>query len=355
MIEGAQKIGFGRGKCGGQTLEENKMTTKQISIRDLLKVGAHFGHRTRYWHPSMAPYIYGVRDGIHIINLEKTQPLMQKAIDFVYNVASKGGRVLFVGTKATATDVIKKQAERCGMPYVDYRWLGGMLTNYKTIRQSIKRLKDLEAMSESNGFEGFTKKERLTFMREKDKLEKTLGGIKDMGGLPEAIFVIDAGREKITIEEAKRLSIPVIGVVDTNQNPSIVDYLIPANDDAYRAINFYTSTVADTILQAKQEIEEAMAGDIKADDKAEGGAKRKVVTKKISLKRTAKKDESAKGAVETKEEKIAEKKAEVKEEKSTAAKKAPAKKTAAKKEEAAEDKEAKPAAKKKTAAKKEDK
>lgn len=264
------------------------MTQQEITIAELLKAGIHFGHRKSYWHPKMAPYIFGEREGLHIINLEATLPLLKQALEYVYNVANKGGRILFVGTKATAREIIREQAARCGMPYVDHRWLGGMLTNYKTIRRSIRRLKDLESMSERDEFGGLTKKERLTLMREKEKLDRSLGGIKDMGGLPEALFVVDTGFERIAVEEARRLSIPVVGVVDTNQDPTKVDYPIPGNDDAFRAIEFYASHVADTILQAREAIEKAMAGEEKAEaPEGEEGKRRRVVTKKLSLKRTA--------------------------------------------------------------------
>jgi small subunit ribosomal protein S2 len=220
-------------------------------MKDMLEAGVHFGHQTRYWNPKMGEYIFGARNKIHIINLEKTLPLYNDALNFVSQLAAKKGKILFVGTKRAAQDIIKEQATRCAMPYVDRRWLGGMLTNYKTIRKSIKRLKDLEAMSESGGFEGFTKKEVLMFDREKEKLENSIGGIKDMGGLPDAIFVVDVGYEKIALQEAKKLGIPVIGIVDTNNSPDNVDYVIPGNDDAIGAITLYAAGFADTILAAK--------------------------------------------------------------------------------------------------------
>jgi len=222
-----------------------------VSMRDMLKAGVHFGHQTRYWSPKMGTYIYGARNKIHIINLEKTLPMLQDAFNFVGKVAANKGKVLFVGTKSAAQDIIKEEALRCKMPFVNHRWLGGMLTNYKTIRQSIKRLKELEAMFEKQSFGRLVKKEILELTREKDKLDRSLGGIKNMGGLPDAIFVIDVGHEKISIAEANRLSIPVIGVVDTNHNPAGVSYVIPGNDDSLRAIQLYTKCMADAIIDAR--------------------------------------------------------------------------------------------------------
>ncbi|MAZ77570.1 MAG: 30S ribosomal protein S2 [Legionellaceae bacterium] len=223
-----------------------------ISMRDMLRAGVHFGHKTRYWHPKMAPFIYGARNKVHIINLEKTLPLFNDAVNFIGGVASKGGKVLFVGTKYAAQNVIREEAERCGMPYVDHRWLGGMLTNYKTIRQSIKRLKELDSMFEKNNYgTASTKKEILTLSRERDKLQHTLGGIKNMNGIPDVLFVIDIGFEHIAIAEAHKLKIPVVAVVDTNHAPEGVDYMIPGNDDSIAAIRLYASAVADAVLHAK--------------------------------------------------------------------------------------------------------
>lgn len=230
-----------------------------ISMQHMLESGVHFGHQTRYWHPKMKPYIFGIRHKIHIINLDKTLPLFQDALNFISSLAAKKGKILFVGTKMSAQEIIRTEAERCGMPYVSCRWLGGMLTNYKTIRQSIKRLKELEELRDSPTHAGLTKKEALLLRREIDKLEKNLGGVRNMGGLPDAIFVVDIGHEKIAISEAKKLKIPVIGVVDTNCDPSEIDYLIPGNDDAVKAIRFYTQTVADTIATARQHIVEEEA------------------------------------------------------------------------------------------------
>ncbi len=222
-----------------------------VSMQAMLKAGCHFGHQTRYWNPKMGNYIYGSRNKIHIIDLGKTMPLFQDALNFIGTTAANKGKVLFVGTKYAAQNIIKEEAERCKMPYVDRRWLGGMLTNYKTIRQSIKRLKELEAMFESGKFGRLTKKEILNLEREKAKLLNSLGGIKNMGGIPDALFVIDVGHEEIAIREATRLGIPVIGVVDTNNNPDGIAYVIPGNDDSTRAIRFYASTVADAILEAR--------------------------------------------------------------------------------------------------------
>jgi small subunit ribosomal protein S2 len=216
----------------------------------MLQAGVHFGHQTRYWDPQMAPYIYGIRNKIHIINLEKTLPLFEEALAFVANLAARNGKILFVGTKRSAQAVIREQAERCGMPFVDHRWLGGMLTNYKTVRQSVRRLKDLQAVQEKISLQ-LSKKEILDRERELVKLERSLGGIKNMAGLPDAIFVVDVGQENIAIQEANRLRIPVIGVVDTNHSPKGVDFLIPGNDDAMRAIKFYSSSIADVILEAR--------------------------------------------------------------------------------------------------------
>lgn len=232
----------------------------KITMPALLQAGVHFGHRTRFWNPKMKPYIFGERHGIHIINLEKTLPKLRDALQFVYGVAEKRGKVLFVGTKYAARDVVREQATRCGMPYVDYRWLGGMLTNYKTIRQSIRRLTDLEVMlGNEKLMAGHTKKEVLTLMREKDKLANCLNGIKNMGGLPDAVFVIDVKHEHIAITEAKRLGIPVIGIVDTNSKPDSIEYMIPGNDDAIRSINLYCEAMADTIIEARAVVAEQEA------------------------------------------------------------------------------------------------
>ncbi|MBA3660890.1 MAG: 30S ribosomal protein S2 [Gammaproteobacteria bacterium] len=222
-----------------------------VTIEDLLKAGVHFGHQTRYWNPKMSGYIYGSRNKIHIIDLGKTLPLFEDALNFLSSVAARKGKVLFVGTKYASQEIVQQEAERCGMPYVNRRWLGGMLTNYKTIRQSIKRLKELEAMFESGKFGRLTKKEILGLEREKAKLMNSLGGIKNMGGIPDALFVIDVGHEKIAVSEANRLGIPVVGVVDSNNDPDGISHIIPGNDDSTRAIRFYAKSVADIILDAK--------------------------------------------------------------------------------------------------------
>jgi small subunit ribosomal protein S2 len=234
-----------------------------VSMREMLEAGIHFGHQTRYWNPMMAPYIYGVRNKVHIINLEQTLPMFNDALNFVGTSAAKKGKILFVGTKHAAQDIIREEAERCGMPYVNRRWLGGMLTNYKTIRQSIKRLKDLEAMFEKSAFGKITKKEILNLTREMTKLSANLGGIKNMGGLPDALFVVDVGHEAIVIREANRLSIPVIGIVDTNNSTEGVSYVVPGNDDASRAIRLYASSIADTILEARAGI--TTGGEVEGD------------------------------------------------------------------------------------------
>jgi len=224
----------------------------RVTLRNLMQAGIHFGHQTRYWDPKMAPYIFGARTRVHIIDLDKTLPLFQKALTFINRVASRNGKILFVGTKFSASQLVQDYANRAGMPFVNFRWLGGMLTNYKTVKQSIKRLKDLEAMRDDGTFEKLVKKEALVRARELEKLDKSLGGIKDMGSLPDALFILDVGFEHIAVQEAKKLGIPVIGVVDTNNSPDGIDYMIPGNDDASRAIDFYLSQVSDTILEAKK-------------------------------------------------------------------------------------------------------
>jgi small subunit ribosomal protein S2 len=231
----------------------------RITLRELFQAGVHFGHKTCNWNPKMAPYLYGARQKIHIIDLDKTLPMMIEAVQVLRGIAEKRGKILFVGTKYAARDIIKEQAEACGMPYVAHRWLGGMLTNYSTIRKSIKRLKNLELMEEKGFESGMTKKEKLSLMREKDKLSQNLGGIKNMNGIPDAIFVIDVRQENIAIAEADRLGIPVIAIVDSNCNPNVVRYPIPGNDDAQRAIRLYCKTIADVVLseQEKQKNKDA--------------------------------------------------------------------------------------------------
>ena len=231
-----------------------------VSMRQMLEAGVHFGHQTRFWHPKMAPYIFGERNKIHIINLEKTLPLFDQAVSFIGRMATKRGRILFVGTKRAAQEAIEREATRCGMPYVNRRWLGGMLTNFKTVKQSIRRLKELEALIEEGGLERVSKKEGLTTRRELDKLNRGLAGIKDMEGLPDAIFVIDVGHEKIAVAEAVKLKIPVVAVVDTNDSPQGCDYIIPGNDDAIRSINLYTAAVADAVLDARLTLSDVATG-----------------------------------------------------------------------------------------------
>lgn len=224
----------------------------QVTMRQMLEAGVHFGHQTRYWNPKMASYIFGERNKIHIVNLEKTLPLYIEATNFLGKLAAGGkGKILFVGTKRAARDSVKEHAERAGMPYVNHRWLGGMLTNFNTVKNSIKRLKELEAMSADGSFAKVSKKEALMMTREQEKLERSLGGIKDMNGLPAAVFIIDVGHEKIAVSEARKLGIPVIGVVDTNTSPDGIDYVIPGNDDAMRAIQLYVRGAADAVVESR--------------------------------------------------------------------------------------------------------
>ncbi|MDP5070060.1 MAG: 30S ribosomal protein S2 [Congregibacter sp.] len=225
----------------------------QVSMRELLQAGAHFGHQTRYWNPKMGQYIFGDRNKIHIINLEYTVPAFNEALVMIKRLAASKNKIMFVGTKRAAGKIMKEQAERAGMPYVSHRWLGGMLTNYKTIRASIKRLRELEAQQLDGTFAALTKKEALMRARQMEKLERSIGGIKDMGGLPDALFVIDVDHERIAITEANKLGIPVIGVVDTNSDPDGVDYVIPGNDDAIRAIKLYVTAVADACIEGRVE------------------------------------------------------------------------------------------------------
>ncbi len=224
-----------------------------VTMREMLEAGVHFGHQTRYWNPRMAPYIFGHRNKIHIVNLEKTMEKYLEALKFVRRLAANKGTVLFVGTKRQAREIIKEEAVRCGAPYVDYRWLGGMLTNYKTVKQSIKRLKDIEAMAQDGTLDKLPKKEALHYQREIAKLDRSLGGIKNMNGLPDALFVIDVGYQKGAVAEANKLGIPVIGVVDTNHSPENVAYVIPGNDDSSRAIRLYARGVADAVLEGRQD------------------------------------------------------------------------------------------------------
>jgi small subunit ribosomal protein S2 len=241
------------GECRGKTQEKENFMAK-VSMRQLLEAGVHFGHQTRYWNPKMGQYIFGSRNKIHIVNLEQTLPMFHDALNAVSKVAASRGTVLFVGTKRAAQDVIAEEATRCGMPYVNHRWLGGMLTNFKTVKQSIRRLRELESNLQDGTAERLTKKEALMQARELERLERSLGGIKDMRQMPDAIFVIDTGVEHNAILEAKKLGITVIGVVDTNNDPALVDYVIPGNDDAVRAIKLYLESAADAIIEAKASI-----------------------------------------------------------------------------------------------------
>ena len=225
-----------------------------VTMRQMLEAGVHFGHQTRYWNPKMAPFIFGARNKIHIINLEKSLPMYQEALKFVRQLTSNKGQILFVGTKRQAREIVKEEAQRAGAPYVDYRWLGGMLTNFKTVKGSIKRLKDMDAMVADGTIERLSKKEQLLNAREREKLERSLGGIKDMGGVPDALFVIDVGFHKIAVTEARTLGIPIVGVVDSNNSLDGIDYVIPGNDDSTRAIRLYARGVADAILEGRSQV-----------------------------------------------------------------------------------------------------
>ncbi len=245
-----------------------------VTMRQMLEAGVHFGHQTRFWNPKMAPFIFGHRNKIHIVNLEKTMVKYNEAIEFVRKLAANRGNIMFVSTKRQAREIIAEEAQRAGMPYVDERWLGGMLTNFKTVKQSIKRLKEVEAMMEDGSVERLSKREALTVRRELEKLQKSIGGIKEMGGLPDALFVIDVGYHKIAITEAQKLGIPVVAVVDTNHSPEGVDFVIPGNDDSSRAIRLYARGVADAVLEGKnaviQEIVAAGSDEfVEVDDGAE--------------------------------------------------------------------------------------
>ena len=271
-----------------------------ITMRQMLEAGVHFGHQTRYWDPKMAPYIFGSRGKIHIINLEKSLPMLIDSMNFIGGIASKRGSVIFVGTKRAASKSITEEAQRCGMPYVSHRWLGGMLTNFRTIRQSIKRLRQIEKMEEDGSFARLVKKEVLQLTREQEKLEKTLGGIKDMKNLPDAMFVVDVGHEDIAVKEARKLGIPVIAVVDTNCSPNDIDYVIPGNDDAIRSIRLYTQLAADAILEGRASVPHIDDSDefveldehgnpVKRAAKAPKGEKPKAAKKKVAKKVVAKK------------------------------------------------------------------
>jgi small subunit ribosomal protein S2 len=246
-----------------------------VSMRQMLEAGVHFGHQTRFWNPKMAPFIFGERNKIHIINLEKTQPLYVQASAFIKGTVADGGKVLFVGTKRSARDAVQKEASRSGMPYVNQRWLGGMLTNFKTIRQSIKRLAEITELQTSGALDKRGKKEATQLRREMDKLERSLGGIKHMESLPDVMFVIDVGHEKIAIHEAKKLGIPVVAVVDTNCSPDGIDYVIPGNDDAMRAIMLYASGIADSVLEGKASVPQVAVGEDEFVELDEAGQPRR--------------------------------------------------------------------------------
>ena len=254
----------------------------QVTMRELLEAGAHFGHRTRYWDPKMAPYIFGHRNKIHIINLEETLPMLRDAHSYASRIAASGGKIMFVGTKRAARDIIKTEAERCNMPYVNHRWLGGMLTNFKTVKESIKRLIELEAMVEDGRIKRLTKKEQLMRTREMDKLAHSLGGIKAMHSLPDALFIVDVGYEKNAVSEARKLGIPVIAVVDTNCSPEGLACVIPGNDDAIRAIRVYTGVVADAVLDGRGSVTVAAKADdfVEVSDEERAKPKARVRTRK---------------------------------------------------------------------------
>ena len=276
-----------------------------VTMREMLEAGVHFGHQARYWNPKMAPYLFGQRNKIHIINLEKSLPMYGEAVNFIGKLAAKKGTILFVGTKRSAQNVIQEEALRCGMPFVNRRWLGGLLTNYKTVKQSINRMKGLEAKETDGTLEKMSKKDQLRHKREHEKLLRGLSGIRDMGGVPDALFVIDVGYESIAVSEAKKLGIPVVGVVDSNNNPSDIDYIIPGNDDAIRSIRLYAKGIADAILDSRAAIAHIGAGQeddfVELDESGEPiileaaekfVSKKPVVKKKVSKKRTIKKKDA---------------------------------------------------------------
>ena len=296
------KKGLWNGVCGGLT---RRIEMADVTMRQMLEAGVHFGHQTRYWNPKMAPFIFGERNKIHIINLEKSLPLAREASAFVKATIADGGTVLFVGTKRAAREAVRTHAVRCEMPFVCQRWLGGMLTNYKTIRQSVKRLKTLEAMAEDGTFEGLTKKEVLGLSREQEKLERSLGGIKDMRSLPDVMFVVDVDHEDIAIREARKLGIPVVAIVDTTCSPEGVDSVIPGNDDAMRAIELYSGLIADAVIDGKASLPEVALGEDEFVELDEDGKPKKTRSRKKAAKKPAAKKKAAK---------------------KTAAKKAPAKK-----------------------------
>ncbi len=268
-----------------------------VTMREMLEAGVHFGHQARYWNPKMAPYLFGQRNKIHIINLEQSLPMYGEAVNFLSKLAAKKGTIMFVGTKRTAQNVIQEEALRCGMPFVNRRWLGGLLTNYKTVKQSINRMKSLEALETDGTLEKMSKKDQLRRLRELEKLSRGLSGIKDMGGLPDALFVVDVGYENIAISEAKKLGIPVVGVVDSNNSPDDIEYIIPGNDDAIRSIRLYAKGIADAILDSRAATAHVGAGKeddfVELDESGEPiiqeAATKPVTRKKVTKKRITKK------------------------------------------------------------------
>jgi small subunit ribosomal protein S2 len=273
-----------------------------VTMREMLEAGVHFGHQARYWNPKMAPYLFGQRNKIHIINLEQSLPMYGEAVNFLSKLAAKKGTIMFVGTKRTAQNVIQEEALRCGMPFVNRRWLGGLLTNYKTVKQSINRMKSLEALETDGTLEKMSKKDQLRRLRELEKLSRGLSGIKDMGGLPDALFVVDVGYENIAISEAKKLGIPVVGVVDSNNSPDDIDYIIPGNDDAIRSIRLYAKGIADAILDSRAATAHVGAG--KEDDFVELDESgepiiQEVATKPVTRKKVTKKRITKKKTVKT--------------------------------------------------------
>ena len=340
-----------------------------VTMRQMLEAGVHFGHQTRYWNPKMAPFIFGERNKIHIINLEKSLPLAREAAAFVKATIADGGTILFVGTKRAAREAVRTHATRCEMPFVSQRWLGGMLTNYKTIRQSVKRLMTLEQMSEDGSFDGLTKKEVLGLSREQEKLERSLGGIKKMRSLPDVMFVVDVDHEDIAIREARKLGIPVVAVVDTNCSPDGVDYIVPGNDDAMRAIELYASLIADAVLDGKASLPEVALGEDEFVELDEEGKPKKTRAKKKTSRKPAAKKKASKKKVAKKtaddkkgdtkvdaeaDDKKAEEKTEAKADDKKAEEKAEEKKAEEKVEAKAEEKAAKKV-EKKAEAKKEEK
>jgi len=288
-----------------------------VSMRQMLEAGVHFGHQTRFWNPKMAPFIFGERNRIHIINLETTLPLYNEAAGFIKNIVSDGGKVMFVGTKRSARDAIAEQAARCAMPFVSHRWLGGMLTNFKTIRQSIRRLMEIDEMAANGTLENRSKREAQTLRREREKLERSLGGIKEMESLPDVLFVVDVGHERIAIHEAQKLGIPVVAIVDTNCSPDGISYVIPGNDDAMRAIELYASGVADAVIEGRSTIPEVAVGEdefVELDEEGKprartGAPKRRsapVKKKTAAARRKPAAPAEAEGAAEARAEELVE-------------------------------------------------